>query len=102
MAPLYEPAARPAGLAVTVKLALPVPEVGVTDSHVPPVLVVAAAVKLCDPLTCTIWLGGAAAPSVYANPSNPGLSVNPLLAATLKTIGTWVTIPPPLVSRTEP
>jgi hypothetical protein len=87
IAPLYEPAARPAGVVVTVRLALLVPEVGVTESHVPPLLVLALAVKLCDPLTWTVWAAGDAPPWKYANSSELGVSRNPA-PETLKVTGT--------------
>jgi hypothetical protein len=75
--PLYVPAARPAGVVVTVRLALPVPDVGVTESHVPPPLVLAVAVKACDPLTCTVWAAGEAPPWTYANCERAGSDQEP-------------------------
>ena len=88
--PVYEPAARPAGVVVTVRLALPVPDVGVTASHVPPPLVMALAVKLCDPLTCRVWAAGEAPPWTYANASELGVTRNPAPAIV---IGTKAAIP---------
>ena len=101
MFPLYVPAARPAGLAVTVRLAFPVPEPGETESHVPPELALALAVKLWLLLTCTVCVAGRAPPWEYAKASVEGLTERAPLP-TLKVTATCVTTPEPVVSVIVP
>lgn len=103
MLPLYVPAARPAGLTETLKVAFPVADPGVTASHVPPLLVPALAVKLCEPVICRLCAAGSVPFCVYVNASVDGLmETGTLPLATVNVTAICVTTPPAVVKVTVP
>src|SRR5437764_1089043 len=55
--PVYEPGASASGETEILKGTLPVPVSGETVSQAAPSVVMGAAVKLCDPATCTFCAG---------------------------------------------
>jgi hypothetical protein len=101
--PSYVPGARDAGVTETFKVALFVPDAGVTASQLPPLVVAATAVKLCEPVICKLCAAGTGPFCVYANASVVGLTLNgALVPLTVKLTAICETTPPEVVSVTVP
>ena len=93
--PAYVPTARVPGLAETVSVAGVVPLVGLTESHDPPLVVLAVAVKLTGDvlLTARFWEAGRDPPCWKPNARLPGVTV---IVAELVTVSVTVTVTEPI------
>jgi hypothetical protein len=91
IAPEYVPGERPAGDTDTLRLAGVAPAVGLTDSQLPPMVVVAVTLKLkAAPVLCTnsAWAAGWEPPVWYPNASAELVTTSAGAAVTVKVTAT--------------